>query len=186
MKKFNNLNKLLRYKCPICNSELENQIYFASPDYEANIPILENHKLIMFFYSHDNNFTVEINLKNNKLNFGYTNPDFSLPKKFLENQLFLYLNSVCKNCKSYNYSSCDIDVFLNSKEIGPIYIEREYFFIDDYKLEYRYNSNSTITFSKKIEKSTQYKTLCKIKMIKLDFSNKEKLINKIKAIIIFK
>jgi len=197
LKTFKNLREIFDYNCPVCKSQLEHDIQFGSPDYECSYPALKENKYHLDFHAHDLKINVTVDIITSEITYNFSDDKFVPSETFLEGQLFLYLNSKCKNCSKYSFSSSDIDISLYNKSHSVIFLEKEWVFIDDdYFIEYQYYDSqynkSFMKINKIIDKNNStLVTLIKSKSFKLepihfDFSNLNSVKNKIKTIIAFR
>jgi len=118
---------------------------------------------------------------------------YRLRVKVSKTYFYFYINGDCKVCNAASINSTDIELNWDGESITNIGIEREGIFIilpkDKYHLSILYDSNKTLINKCLIDKLS-YDILDSDKMfecpiINFDFSNLQKVVNKIKTIITF-
>jgi hypothetical protein len=205
MKNFNTINQLWDNLliCPFCNKERKVELSIG-PDGVFNLITWDKSKniiTIVFSISIESvlyTSTWKIDCNSNK--FGINTKSMgseltsSLPSSEYSN-LYFYLYSECNNCN--NSFSNTSDLSISSKEylkIDNIGIEREGWFIKkpehqqyyalvaDYQYDKMYFNNVEM-FKGIIKKKSKEISL---PLLELDFSNHEKLLNKIGTMLLFK
>jgi len=147
----------------------------CSIDFTSSIVSLSNKDNAMglfIFYGANCQHSIEIMISENNY-FHIT--DGAIPK---EPNLFMWLESQCKNCDLRIYSvSSDIEFDTFSQKISPIAMEMDVIHVDDLEIDFSY-INDNVRFHLKKEVLT-------VPMWDEDFNNINKLRKRIKTILTF-
>jgi hypothetical protein len=199
MKKFSTLQDLLKYMqyCKICNESCRKFYVSTGPDdiftiknyhiYGRSFIIvgncyIKNPKIISFTINCQNNtfdFSIKEKDTNYNINFNKANKPY----------LYFYIYSKCYKCDSYESNSSDIELDLFRHKLNGIGMEHETLYVlnDDvgFKIEYEYNEN-IVNISEYNKNVINKKALFALPdSLALDFSDKDKLLNKLKTMILF-
>jgi hypothetical protein len=208
MKTFNTVQELWNYCsfCPICQEDCRDVLISVGPD--AVFELLSSEKEDGFlnmgctFRNKKNIYSVQykINCQDNSFTVEVTDVQLlssaaQIPTKKVEEAYFyFYLQSSCPKCQSAFTYGTDLELDILDRKITNIEVEREGFYllkeIDKYHLTAIYDRNIIIvsrcyaSADNELEFEEDDKKI-ELPMVKLDFSNQTKLVNKIKTLILF-
>lgn len=194
MKPFTNLQSLWAYclYCPICkninrNIEIEigpDDMYTSCSFIKRNNILTINFTIRQSYYKHY--YTIHINVVDNTfyiIKQHKSSPDIK--------ELFFYLYSSCVNCDSYT-NSADLRIDSTNNKLLNSSLEQEAFSLskckDKYHISINYNINEMLVYRLLKNKQGLFVTEdkeFKLPILKLDFSNQKKVVEKIKTLLIF-
>jgi hypothetical protein len=202
LKKLNSVQELWSHClfCPICR-DITREVYVSvGPDdvFELSKFEKKDHILFLdcFFYTKKEEFKIkyEINCLNNsfKAIISSPNPSSRTITGASSAHFYFYINSDCRICNASYTNGADLEIDFLSKEIINIGIEREGIYLLNEKSKYHItleHDNNRMQISKCFEDEDggivdDNKPFI-FPMIKLDFSNPKKVINKIKTLLVF-
>ena len=122
----------------------------------------------------------------------YPAEDNDVQNKARKPYFYFYLYSKCRICDLSEANSTDIEIDLLSNQLKNIGLEHENILLldeqDGFRIEFEYDSNTTLIrkcmISKDFIKDDNKKALC-FSILDLDFADKNKLLNKIKTLVLF-
>jgi hypothetical protein len=208
MKSFNTVQELWDHCsfCPICQEDCRDVLISVGPD--AVFQILDSEKDDSFldmsctFTNKKNVYSVQykINCQDNTFTVDVTDVQLltaaaQLPNKKVEEAYFyFYLQSSCPKCQCAVTYGSDLELDILDRKITNIELEREGFYllkeIDKFHITTIYDRNIIlVSRCQGIEDGDlgfeeDDKTIT-LPMVKLDFTNQAKIVNKIKTLILF-
>jgi hypothetical protein len=120
--------------------------------------------------------------------------DYSIKMmKAVDDRLFVSIHGFCTNCRRSQTNSNDILIDLtNNKIIYDNSIQSEHFYLshmeDNFHVSFLYHSETIVVSRYKIDQHNSFVTVGSVfygKMIECDLTNQQKLINKLKTLLIF-
>ncbi len=206
MKSFDNIQELWDYcsYCPICKKNSRTVDVSVGPDmvfkldsFDKKPGVLDmscsfTNRLNVYLVDYhinclDNNF--DVNVRNVQMN----NPHAKIDKqKAAEAYFYFYIQGHCPECTwTWSYGS-DLELDALDKTISNITLEREFFYIFTEKDHYQATlvHDRDIMYVSRIEKNEdgtlgETGKSIELPLVKLDVSDQEKVINKIKTLILF-
>jgi hypothetical protein len=202
MKKFNTLQELWSYSlyCPLCKDVVRNMVVSMGP---SNVSAVKTFKKVNQFLHVDARFHFFKKKYNGKLIINCVTNTFEIAVEQIEDgdllvnkspssTLYLELQSTCNECANTFVVSSDIDIDLLGKTLSNFSISREGFYLLKGKSKYHVSldhESNTMDISKCFEDDSgtivdDNKPL-RFPIINFDFSNTQKVINKIRTLLVF-
>lgn len=186
--------------CPICRDITREINVSVGPDdafeifkFEKNDHILS---LDCFFYTKNKEFKIkyDINCLNNSFNVVISDPTPSTRdvSRASSAHFFFYINSDCRICNATHTNSADLELDMINKVVSNINVEREGIYLLNEKTKYHITLEHDCN-RMQISKCFEDEELgilddnkpFTFPMIKFDFSNPKKVINKIRTLLVF-
>lgn len=197
MKPFSTLKDLWEYMlyCPICQGSCRAITMSVGPD---DVFSLNNYKInktdsikIDGSFNHQTfktNLIFHIDCKQNTFTIDIKAvEDFKSEKGVYKSDkpyFYFYLYSKCHECDSSEANSADLELNFLQKKIIDIGVEHEVLYVlednSGFKIEYQYDEN--------VVHICEYKVLSPtltLSSLELDFTDKNKLLNKLKTLVLF-
>jgi len=204
MKSFNSVQELWEYCqfCPLCQDSCRIMRVKVDPDdayklisFEKTDDQLKLH--CVFSYKRELSKVVfEIDTHTNSLKTTVSDPvitiqtggQFRAKKAFVVFQLF----GDCDRCACTHATSAEMELGLTNKEVGPPKVDREGVYLlennDKFHITLIYDRNVMLVsrcFLDEDDIAVDDNKVLELPLVKLDFSNQEKVINKINTLILF-
>jgi hypothetical protein len=186
--------------CPLCRDITREINISVGPDDAFEIFNFEknNHILSLdcFFYTKKEEFKIkyDINCLTNSFEvvISKSTPSSRTVTKASSAHFFFYINSDCRGCNATHTNSADLELDMTNKIVTNINVEREGIYLLNEKTKYHItleHDNNRMQISKVFEDEElgiidDNKPFI-FPMMKLDFSNPKKVINKIKTLLVF-
>jgi hypothetical protein len=203
MKKYNNIQELWSYClfCPICQDITRDMQISVGPDDTFSLSSFEKNNNILtlnclfFVKKQKYHIKYDINCIDNTFNSDISDPtpsDKYVTKASLP-YFFFYIRSNCRVCDASHTNGTDLELDLSSKIIFNIGVETDGIYLlkekNKYHISFEYDRNKMI-ISRCYEDKNTGEILDDNKpfnfpIIDFDFSNIEKVINRIKTILTF-
>lgn len=195
MENFSNLQSLWNYclNCPICNQLSRHIEVIIGP--EDTFKLTHHHK-------HSNVLTITVKSRDHdstvhkyEFTIDCISNSFTVNKKYEYspdiNNFYLYLFSNCDNCDSHVNTS-DIDFNFTNKQLEQITLDQEGVNLlnsaEKYYIQFDY-TKEVMLVSKLLDCNNNILTVddkyCSLPVIKFDYSDQDKVVSKIKSLLIF-
>lgn len=195
MKLFNSLHELWQYClfCPICRDFVRDPLIQVGFDDDFKLLSFNKSKndlVLNTTYSHKKNIakiTFIINCKNNSFIIDIKQLDKLNYPIIASPYFFFYIQASCGKCNASNAYGSDIEFNYTSNEIYNTNLDGEVVVYDKYHIQYEYQDN-LMYISPIIDELHNGVDLGKpisLPIINFDFSDLDKLLLKIKTILIF-
>jgi hypothetical protein len=204
MKIFNTLQELWDYSrfCPVCQDSSRNVRVELGPSPHTLINVektnnqltiesickLRRQKYAIVFNIDCNTSAVKAAISGGET----SEPDESAAVSVDKPYSYIKLMGDCPKCQCTHSTSSDIELDLLNKTLGPISLDREGIYLLDHKDKFHitiiYDRKAVLVSRCSVEPDDSIlddNKVLELPMINLDFSDQEKVINKIKTLILF-